>query len=129
MRAAICVGGGSGPDVSARKSGKAGNWLACIETAGVTVLISGIFVAAFSGISVGPKLPFTKNAFKWHVIFDISHKVRGRTDKKLTTVNLTVWSTVQVRNSSGARVQPNSILIGSIERSRRGLPKSISQKF
>ena len=45
------------------------------------------------------------------------------------TVNLTVWSTVQVRNSSGTHVQPNSIFIGSIERSRRGLPKSISLKF
>ena len=49
--------------------------MACIETAGVTVLISGIFVAAFSGISVGPKLPFTKNALKWHVLPEISHKV------------------------------------------------------
>ena len=45
------------------------------------------------------------------------------------TVNLTVWSTVHVRNSSGTRVQPNSIFIGSIERPRRGLPKSISLKF
>ena len=47
----------------------------------------------------------------------------------MSTVNLTVWSTVHVRNSSGTRVQPNSILIGSIERSRWGLPKSISLKF
>ena len=45
------------------------------------------------------------------------------------TVNPTVWSTVHVRKSSGTRVQPNFIFIGSIKRSRRGLPKSISLKF
>ena len=31
--------------------------------------------------------------------------------ERITTVNLTVWSTVHVRNSSGTRVQPNSILL------------------
>ena len=41
----------------------------------MTVFIFGISVADFSGISVGPKLPFTKNALKWHVLPEISHKV------------------------------------------------------